>query len=118
MSIAEYWYQYPKKRPNCINGIYDMGDNIYEPINDNEFEQHENGGGHGPDNKSRDLSGISVLLSTNFYYFGAENAIPIYVDDSFVVPRCKKLILDEERAKRIIAQVVSNYNPGIITHSI
>ena len=118
MSIADYWHQYPEKRPHCVNGIYDMGDNIYEPINENEYEHHKNGGGHGPDNKSHDLSGLSVLLSTNFYYFGVENAIPINVDDKFVVPRCKKIVLDNIRAKRIIAQVVNNYNPGIIIQSI
>lgn len=115
MSIADYWHQYPEKQPHCINGVFDMGDNIYEPIGSTTFEQHKNGGGHNLNNKSHDLSGRSVLICKEFYYFGVENAIPINVDNFFVVPRCKKLPLNDERAKNIINQIVTKYQPGIIT---
>lgn len=115
MSIADYWHQYPQKRPHSTNGVYDMGDNIYEPIGEGAFEQHENGGGHNLNNLSHDLSGRSVLICNEFYYFGVENAISIYLDNPFVVPRCKKLPLDDDRAKGIIEQVVTKYKPGIIT---
>lgn len=118
MSIADYWHQYPEKRPHCIIGVFDMGDNIYEPIGSAAFEQHKNGGGHNLNHKSHDLSGCYVLICKEFYYFGVENAIPVNVSNSFVVPRCKKLDLDDGRAKSIIEQVVSNYKPGIITQSL
>ena len=118
MSIADYWHQYPEKRPHCIIGVFDMGDNIYEPNGSAAFEQHKNGGGHNLNHKSHDLSGCYVLICKEFYYFGVENAIPVNVSNSFVVPRCKKLDLDDGRAKSIIEQVVSNYKPGIITQSL
>lgn len=107
-SIADYWVKYPQKRSK---GLTDSGDNIYEPLADGGFKQHDNGGGHGPDNKEHDLSGLSVLVCEEFYYFGVEQALP--VDKDFVVPRCKKIPLDDDRALGIINYVKNHFKPGI-----
>lgn len=131
--IEDYWKLYKNKRPQKIkigkektdnscggkksvsNYIYNMGDNIYKPIKGRKgkFEQIPNGGGHGPDNIKRDLSGEFVLICTEFYYFGVEHAIKIEVEKDFVVPRCKKILLDDKKAQRIIEQVKEKYEQVI-----
>lgn len=107
-SIADYWVKYPQKRSK---GLTDSGDNIYEPQADGSFFQHENGGGHGSDNQEHDLSGRFVLVCKEFYYFGVENALPVV--KGFIVPRCKKIPLDDDRALDIIDYVKNHFKPGI-----
>lgn len=51
---------------------YYCGDNIYEPLDNGDFEVLPNRF-HPPDNPEymeHDISGIYVLISTDFYYFG------------------------------------------------
>jgi len=51
---------------------YYCGDNIYEPLDNGDFEVLPNRF-HPPDNPEymeHDISGIYVLISRNFYYFG------------------------------------------------
>lgn len=129
--FAEYWKEYKEKRPKKIgsgkscatkgcsgckdkNILYDCGDNIYEPVKgkSNVFIQHENGGGHGKEAIEHDLSGKNVLICEEFYYFSAKNAIEI-TDKGFNVPRCKKIPLENEKAKKIIEYVTHNYTKGI-----
>lgn len=112
MSIAEYWEKYKEKRPA---GTDDMGDNIYKPVKgkDGEFEQLPNGGGHNEKNKQHDLSGKNVLICEEFYYFGVELATTIEVDENFVVPRCKKIPLNDDKAIKIIEQAKKNYEQEI-----
>lgn len=111
MSIAEYWEMYKEKRPA---GVDDMGDNIYKPIKgkDGEFEQLPNGGGHNEKNKQHDLSGKNVLICEEFYYFGVEDAIEIK-NKGFTIPRCKKIPLDDDRAKNVKEYVTNNYSTGL-----
>lgn len=113
LSIADYWEQYPQKQPNCVNGVYDMGDNIYEPDGNDGFKLHDNGGGHNINNKNHDLSGRSVLICNEFYYFGVANALDVkrvIKEKTFNVPRCKKLLLDDNDniAETIIKFVVDH----------
>lgn len=129
--FAEYWKEYKEKRPNKIGSgmscaikgcsgnqddcnLYDCGDNIYEPVKgkSDEFIQHKNGGGHGKESIEHDLSGKNVLICEEFYYFSATNAIEI-ANKGFNVPRCKKIPLEDKRAKRIIEFVTQNYTKGI-----
>lgn len=111
ISIADYWGKYPQKRPSPNNWENDYGDNIYEPIcNGKVFIQHKNGGGHNDKNINHDLSGKFVLICEEFYYFGVTNALRINFEEPFVVPRCKKLPVDDEKAQSIIRQVKMNYN--------
>lgn len=48
--------------------IFKCGDNIYKPLPNGYFEQLPSM--HSPDNKIHDLSGVYVLVGTNFHYFG------------------------------------------------
>lgn len=129
IKIEKYWDLYKDKRPQIIsNGketttkscsgeknpsasVYDMGDNIYEPVNGG-FKQHPNGGGHNKNDQEHDLSGEYVLICGEFYYFGVEQAIEVKGKD-FVVPRCKKFSLDDQEAKKVIDFVTKNYSQGI-----
>ena len=129
IKIEKYWDLYEEKRPQIIsNGketttnscsgknnpsasVYDMGDNIYEPVKGG-FKQHSNGGGHDASDKEHDLSGEYVLICKNFYYFGVEQAIEIDGKD-FIVPRCKKFSLDDREARNVIDFVTKNYSQGI-----
>ena len=129
--FAEYWNENKEKRPKKIGSerpsatkgcsgskddtnMYDCGDNIYEPVKGkcNEFIQHENGGGHGKEAIEHDLNGKNVLICEEFYYFSAKNAIEI-TNKGFDVPRCKKIPLEDERAKKIIEYVTNSYTNGI-----
>ena len=114
MLIKDYWEKYPEKRPSPNDWVNDFGDNIYEPLGNDDFHQHNNGGGHNSTNIKRDLSGKYVLICNEFYYFGVENAIPINVEKGFVVHRLNKLSLENNSAKKIIDQVINNYKPGIV----
>ena len=127
----EYWREYPQKRPQkliqdqrigatkgCGLGCSkadiknDVGDNIYEPLSNGEFKQHENSN-HGEWDKAHDLSGKFVLICDEFYYFGVNNAIEIKNDVfPFVVPRCKKIALHD--ASDLIDYVTGKYAQGII----
>lgn len=57
--------------------VFRCGDNIYEPLPDDGFRQlrsmHSKNKGpeEDPVKKTHDLSGINVLVSWNFYYFGS-----------------------------------------------
>ena len=110
ISFEEYWKneEYQKKKPQ--DSI--CGDNIYEPdINEEEgFKIHTNKGGHYESNKKHDLSGVFVLICNEFYYFGVENALPMDVGVPFVINRCKKILLKDEKAQSIIYQVKINRN--------
>lgn len=113
ISIADYWNQYKEKQPKIIKGNYNMGDNIYERLSNGTWKRHDNGGGHDDKNQKHDLSGENVLICDEFYYFGVENALPIYVkkiDPDFHIPRCKKLFLESEIAQSIIHQVKNNHD--------
>lgn len=131
----EYWREYPQKRPQilikdqrvettkgCGSGCskvdikYDVGDNIYEPLSNGEFKQHENSN-HGEWDKAHDLSGKFVLICDEFYYFGVNNAIEIENDVfPFVVPRCKKIALCE--AYGLINYIKERYAMGIINKGL
>lgn len=111
ISIAEYWDKYPQKRPSLTNWVNDFGDNIYEPIGDGgNYIQHNNGGGHNDKNRNHDLSGKFVLICEEFYYYGVENALRINIEETFVVPRCKKLPLEDKIAQSIIQRVKNNHD--------
>lgn len=57
--------------------VYKAGDNIYRPQG-SDFVQLENKN-HTLEDKKYDLSGIYVLISTDFYYFGRN---PLEIPDS------------------------------------
>lgn len=123
ITYDEYWRDYEEKRPHVIDenakrtskyGLYlkyDSGDNIYEPIGNGEYVQHENSS-HTQDDMKHDLKGEHVLVCEEFYYFGIDH--PLDVDVPFRIPRCKKVSLDEYRY--IIDGIKEKYNVGINQH--
>ncbi|KKN61490.1 hypothetical protein LCGC14_0521450 [marine sediment metagenome] len=78
MTFEDYYNdeRFKIKRPimNAKKDIYRKGDNIYPKINEGHiqlFSRHSHkDGSTNMKNKIRDLSGINVLISINFYYFG------------------------------------------------
>ena len=69
--------------------IYRAGDNIYKPLVDNpkswkDFETIENFN-HDDTQKEHDLSGINVLISEEFWYFG-RNALKIAPELQINIP--------------------------------
>jgi hypothetical protein len=87
LSFNEYWKKYKEKRSDVLSKefIKIVGDNIYEPIGNGNFQQklslHSKDWKYGKfikneDNYNTDLSANYVLISDDFYYFG-KNSIDI-----------------------------------------
>ncbi len=79
LTIAEYWEQYPQKRPvntDDKNVPERYGDNIYEPLGDGTFRQMPNVH-HGPDKMAKDVGGKYVLVCEEFYYFSCLSPLEI-----------------------------------------
>ena len=81
VSFDEYWRdsRFGRKRPLRLSksSVRRYGDNIYRPLQDGGFLQlpseHSNDDGtENPKQKQKDLSGRSVLVSTEFVYYGQE----------------------------------------------
>ena len=79
LSIADYFNdeRYDKKKPDYSEGsaaIYKCGDNIYKRLSNGDYEQLKSQHTIDPNkaecHKQRDLSGINVLISKKFSYFG------------------------------------------------
>lgn len=68
--------EWPERRPNPLS--YDLADRLGDCIYDyaGGSPPYQRPGVHGPGNIQRDLSGVNVLLSRDFYYFGSR-AIPL-----------------------------------------
>ncbi|MGA1847291.1 hypothetical protein [Deferribacter abyssi] len=83
LTFEEYFNdpRFERKKPKMDSIKFEerLGDNIYKPLGNGEFQQlyslHSNeDGSENIETKKRDLSGKYVLISTNFVYFGS-NAI-------------------------------------------
>ena len=128
LPIADYFHdprfadkipQLDRKGAECK-----AGDNIYRPLGPGamlpeQFEQLENPNhwaGNGPSqfDLQRDLSGKSVLIADEFYYFG-RNAIALPYDVRPAVPRGQSGAgkrSSEELAKRCVDYIRTRYKPG------
>lgn len=112
MTFAEYWEKYPMKR-NTAEFV--SGDNIYEPIGEDEYRQIDNPH-HGQDCIERDLRGKYVLICEEFYYFGVQNNMALDIPSDIVpfpIPRCKKLELTQSQ---LVEYITAQYNVGINNH--
>ena len=72
LPFDKYYRRFPKKRPNFNKAetIYKRGDNIYEPIGNDEYKQLPSR--HKEKDKPKDLlNGKYVLISNEFFYFGS-----------------------------------------------
>lgn len=74
IGFEEYWTRYPSRRPSRKSVVAARGDNIWHKVNGNWTAAKD--GGHDQTQEQRDTRGKNVLLSRDFYYFGA-NAIKI-----------------------------------------
>ena len=78
LSIADYFNaeRYEDKKPDYSKGfvINKCGDNIYKPLPNGDFDQLKSQHTIDPNkaeyHKRRDLSGMNVLISNKFSYFG------------------------------------------------
>ena len=79
LSFEQYWNdkRFESKKFDSGSLIGKNGDNIYEPLLSGEWKQHPSfhtvprfSRHENEKNKRRDLSGINVLVSRKFVYFG------------------------------------------------
>lgn len=115
ITYDEYWEQYPQKRnnPNCNESTCCgecCGDNIYHKDAKGNYIQEKNGHHNNIDTKIRDLKSEYVLISSEFFYFGEENALEILSEfdikpPKFQTPYGKKYPFDE----KIIDYIESKY---------
>jgi hypothetical protein len=70
LPIGDYYRLYPEKRPDWNSGIYEQqaGDNIYDLANPRKPRLLKSV--HTSKDIVRDLSGLNVLVSKSFHYFG------------------------------------------------
>lgn len=116
---SEYWDNpiFKSKKPNLeSDNVADKaGDNIYKPVDLNEFVQIENKN-HTEKDKYRDIKGVYVLVSNCFYYFGS-SAIDIPNDIRPSVPKSQSSHgnrTHQEKAAKFIKYIQDNYKQGII----
>lgn len=97
LTYADYWMQYPQKRPDKSNRTADAwnGDNIYEPIpgrmpnplQPETFILHTSSHDKTEEKKAKDLKGEFVLVCVEFYYFGVTAALKVPVSIRPDVPK-------------------------------
>jgi hypothetical protein len=113
LPIADYYNAYPEKRPDWSSGIFErqVGDAIYNL--DDPKRPRLIKGVHTAKDMSRDLSGLNVLTSTLFYYFG-HNAVSIPSGLAYLgeVNRGHRSIADLEQIKAFI-DWIDSYPIGI-----
>jgi hypothetical protein len=83
LDFGRYWNdkRFRQKRPRFDRDVRSTrGDNIYEPMTSGAFRQlrsrHSHGERENIANKKRDLSGLNVLVSKRFAYYGSK-ALPL-----------------------------------------
>lgn len=69
IGFDEYWRRFPSRRPSSKSNVTARGDNIWHKVRGTWTAIA--GGGHDQAQEQRDIRGENVLLSRNFYYFGA-----------------------------------------------
>lgn len=121
LTYAEYWTQYPEKRPDNSDRNADArhGDNIYEPapgclpdpLQPDTFILHASSHNKTEAKKAKDLAGEYVLVCEEFYYFGAKDSLKIPADIRPEVPRGQaKYGKITENASRFIGHVKAYAN--------
>ena len=123
LTYAEYWEQYPEKRPDVSCGDEDAryGDNIYEPdglrpggfiLRPGEHDKTE-------EKKVKDLKGEYVLICEEFYYFNPARPLEVPVGIRPKVPKGQSGYgTITEDASQFIAYVAKNAERCIKTNNI
>lgn len=121
--FSKYWHdeRFQVKKPvsDSSDLRYQFGDNIYEPIpNSSKFNQLPNKC-HCESNIEKDLGSLQVLLSNDFYYFGA-GAITLPEEIRPSIPKGQSSngyeTKDESKILKLIEYLEKNYTKGIINH--
>jgi len=118
LSLAQYFSHqtFKPKIPDLTREefVYQAGDNIYKP-HENGFIQLPNRN-HTKDHTHHDVSGMFVLVSTRFYYFG-KSPIDIPEDIRPTIPRGQSahgsLTHDHDRATQFVTLVTEEYQIGV-----
>jgi len=125
--FEDYWKnsKYKNKKPNINSqdAIKKTGDNIYMPIVEIpkaylDYKQLPNYN-HNENNKENDLMGKYVLVSSNFYYFGANPVvIPNNIKPKVPVGRARYgwETHDMKVVKDFLSYIESKYEKGIYSH--
>ena len=116
ISIAQYWEEYPQKRPDQNKGLNFpefYGDNIYKPNSECSFgfEKVDSKFHCKESNKKTDVGGRNVIICNEFYYFSAANAleVPINIKKDFnQVLRGHKIFENISEIEDFIKYVKSN----------
>ena len=120
LSYEDYYLdeRFGEKIPDFSRGevVYKCGDNIYKPLPNGEFRQlqsiHSNGPKENPKKKAHDLSGVNVLISKTFHYFGSsEPGLPTKLSE-LKVGRAHKSKFSQETISRFL-QFIAAYPEGI-----
>lgn len=122
MSFNEFWKDpdFGCKKPNNEYLIAKTGDNIYSPnpYSYYEYKQIKNPN-HDENSIKRDLSGLYVLASKKFYYFGI-NSLKL---DSSIAPKIPKTQTyygirthDESQSQVFIEYIQAQYSTGMHGH--
>lgn len=97
--------------------VFKCGDNIYEPLPNDEFRQlpsqHSYGELENPYLKNHDLNGKNVLVSENFYYFGSK---PIRLPQHLSVlkvGRAHKCRFSDETVQAFV-DIMKENKPGVL----
>jgi hypothetical protein len=95
--------------------VFRCGDNIYEPLANGEFRQlrsmhsNKNGPDEAPETKTRDLSGLNVLISWNFHYFGRQGPeLPNHLGE---------LIVGRAHKNKFSPEIISKFHQFIAIQS-
>lgn len=124
LPFSKYWsdprYQIKKPDLNSPDLRKQFGDNIYEPCpNSSKFNQLLNKCHCEEETKKKDLGSLQVLLSTDFYYFGA-GAVFLPEEIRPSIPKGQSSngyeTKDEEKILLLIKYLEKNYTKGIINH--
>ena len=122
VTYKEYWNnpEFDCKKPILHSDFVEdkAGDNIYKPNAEQSggFEQIDNKN-HFSEDKAHDLSGINVLISNHFFYFGGK---PITIPDEIRpnVPRSQSAhgsrTYNEEKIFQLINYIETKYPMGLI----
>lgn len=120
LDYARYYrdHRFVNKIPDYTKGkvIYKTGDNIYEPLPNDGFQQlqsmHSDGEKENPKTKAHDLGGMNVLVGKRFYYFGDSGPILPMQLNELRVGRAHKNRFSQETISDFLI-FISQYQPGV-----
>jgi len=121
LSFATYYRdpEYSQKIPNMRSDdyVFRVGDNFYQPLENGTFKQlwsrHSNPDGTENEmHKTRDLSGVHVLVGRDFYYFGSAS-IKLPASLEGLIVRRGHRITTEQNVIRDLQLYLDHYSKGI-----